>query len=159
MIVWGSHHMLQALPCTAILAIPIHHTLQDPGQQDQLPRADIEKLCCTAAYLTALSSRLYQQMSVVQDAPTCLLLRKLQPSFQVARMAASFSADSVAALISRPNFQNLQHATWHLSSMAPLLSIQSLRRLFCRAGQLVCRADSCLTRQPMYQALQACLLA
>ena len=42
-----------------------------------------------------------------QDAPTCLLLRQLQPSFQVARMAASFSADAIAAFLTRPDFQPL----------------------------------------------------
>ena len=44
----------------------------------------------------------------IQDTPTCLLLRQLKPTTQLARMAASFSVDSVAAFISKPNFQLLQ---------------------------------------------------
>ena len=42
-----------------------------------------------------------------QDAPTCVLLRQLQPTFQMARMAGSFSSDSIAAFLTRPDFQLL----------------------------------------------------
>ena len=45
-----------------------------------------------------------------EDAPTCLLLQH-RPKPRVARMAASFSADAVALLLTRGNFQPLQVRT------------------------------------------------